>query len=120
MAHALYICNTKQPVRFRLRRHGKTAVHAPDKGGKPQSGTAAEFTLAGGTGYVPVTISGVSGYSGWRLEFERDGAWHELEQGVHGNDYWQTWYDASDGTSELTFNVPSSKAPQKYRLIKKQ
>ena len=85
-----------------------------------QSGTAAEFTLAGGTGYVPVTISGVSGYSGWRLEFERNGAWHELEQGLHGNDYWQTWYDASDGTFELTFNVPSSKAPQKYRLIKKQ
>lgn len=85
-----------------------------------QSGTAAEFTLAGGTGYVPVTISGVSGYSGWRLEFERNGDWYELEQGVHGNDYWQTWYDASDGTFELTFNVPSSKAPQKYRLIKKQ
>lgn len=84
------------------------------------SGVAAEFTVYNGIGYVPVTISGVKGYSGWRLEQKTENGWKELDQEVHGNDYWQAWYDESDGTFELTFNVPTSGADSvgQYRLIK--
>lgn len=83
------------------------------------SGVVAEFELRGGIGYVPITISGVKGYSGWRLEQKVDRQWQTVDQSVHGNDYWQTWYD-TDGTFELTFNVPASgdNFVGQYRLIK--
>lgn len=38
-----------------------------------------------------------------------------------GNDYWQTYYNAQDGSYELTFNVQHSGDPQaeySYRLVK--
>ena len=85
-----------------------------------EDGTVAQFVLTGGIGYVPITITNVQGYSGWRLEQKSGNSWKPLAQGVHGNDYWQA-FGCPDGTYELTFNLP---APSKrngtaeFRLIK--
>ena len=77
---------------------------------------AAEFTIDGGLGYVPITIKGLSRHDGWRLQQMRDGAWQHVDQSVHGNDFWQTRYDGAVGAYELSFNV-HNRGRQMYRLI---
>lgn len=57
--------------------------------------------IAGGIGYVPVTISGLNDYGGFELLV--DGK--PLNQAVHGNDFWQTDYDANQGYWRLTYNL---------------
>ena len=61
----------------------------------------AACDVTGGIGYVPVTFSGLKDYRGFELLV--DG--HRLNQAVHGNDFWQTDYDASQGCWRLTYNV---------------
>ncbi len=34
------------------------------------------------------------------------GRWRKVDQSVHGNDFWQTDYDAASGTWEITYSVP--------------
>ena len=85
-------------------------------------GTAAQFTITKGIGYVPVTIKNVKGFSGWRLQKKVDGSWQAVDQSVHGNDYWQAWYDSQTGTYELTFNVHHNGKNDvgEYRLVKEK
>jgi hypothetical protein len=67
----------------------------------------AEFTIAGGLGYVPVTIAGLSGYRGPVLELhEAGGDWKAVDQADWGKDFWQTDYDAAAGTWQVTYSVP--------------
>lgn len=83
--------------------------------------TAAEITVKGGMGYVPITFTNVKHYSGYRLEQLVNGTWQKVDQSVSGNDYWQAWYDADTCTYELTFNVEHSGDPEtqySYRLVK--
>lgn len=62
----------------------------------------AAFTLTGGLGYVPLTFSNLSSHSGYVLII--DGK--PVNQSVHGNDFWQTDYDPTNGTWSQTYNVP--------------
>ncbi len=83
--------------------------------------TAAEITVKGGMGYVPLTFTNVKHYSGYSLEQWMDGQWQKVDQSVSGNDYWQAWYDSDSCTYELTYNVPHTgdkDAEYRYRLIK--
>ena len=83
--------------------------------------TAAEITVKGGMGYVPLTFTNVKHYSGYSLEQWLDGQWQKVDQSVSGNDYWQAWYDSDSCTYELTYNVPHTgdkDAEYRYRLIK--
>ena len=66
----------------------------------------AEFSVQGGVGYVPITIGGLKHYRGFRLDRCDGGPWTPIDQSVHGNDFWQTDYDAAAGTWRLTYNVP--------------
>lgn len=81
----------------------------------------AAFTLTGGIGYVPVTVTGLNGYSGYRLYKVENGKEVQVDQSTPGqqNDYWQAYYDVATGTYELTFNVDQAggKATE-YRLHK--
>jgi hypothetical protein len=77
---------------------------------------AAEFTMTGGLGYVPVTIKGLSRHDGWRLEQLVDDEWAHVDQAVHGNDYWQTRYDGAVGSYQLTFNL-HNRGEERYRLV---
>ncbi len=89
---------------------------------KQDSGqTAAEITVTGGMGYVPITFSNVKHYSGYRLEQYIDGGWVKVDQSTYGNDFWQTWYDSNTCTYEFTYNIEHSgntQASYRYRLVK--
>ncbi len=61
----------------------------------------AELTLSGGVGYTALTFDGLSDYRGYRLLV--DGV--EVDQSVHGNDYWQTDYNAHTQRWAQTYNV---------------
>lgn len=78
--------------------------------------TAADFTLTGGLGYVPVTITGLARPDGWTLEQQVEGAWVAVDQSVEGNDWWQA-ADHGDGTFSLTFNLPN-RGTERYRLVR--
>jgi len=62
----------------------------------------AEFTIAGGLGYVPITITGLATHRGGR--FTIDGT--PCDQSVHGNDFWQTDFEPETGTWSQTVTVP--------------
>lgn len=62
----------------------------------------AEFALAGGLGYVPMTFTGLASPRGYTLL--QNG--QPVDQSVHGNDFWQADYDPVSRTWQLTFNVP--------------
>ena len=68
-------------------------------------GDKALFSIAGGLGYVPLTISNVKSYRNPELFRKVKGRWHKVDQQVHGNDFWQTDYDAETGTWDITYNV---------------
>lgn len=83
--------------------------------------TAAQFTLTGGLGYVPVSFKGLQSCSGYKLQMKQGGEWVDVDQSVKGNDYWQA-YKAVDGTYTLTYNVKNTKglsfnSTNEYRLI---
>ena len=63
---------------------------------------AAEFTLFGGLGYVPVTFAGLTLPTGHALFVDGQ----PVDQSVHGNDYWQTDYDAANARWSLTYTIP--------------
>jgi hypothetical protein len=77
---------------------------------------AAEITLSGGRGLVPITFRGLNRYDGWQLQAEDGGVWTRVDQSVIGNDYWQTTYNADAETYALTFLVPNVDT-QSYRLV---
>jgi hypothetical protein len=67
----------------------------------------ASFTVIGGLGYVPITISGLSDYRRPILEIREEGGdWKRVDQSVEGNDFWQADYNSTDRTWELTYTVP--------------
>jgi hypothetical protein len=75
---------------------------------------AADLTLAGGTGFVPLTFTGLTRPDGFALAVDGQ----PLDQSVHGNDYWQADHDATDGTWSLTFNVPAPARPVRLTLAR--
>lgn len=82
---------------------------------------AAEITVTGGIGYVPLTFTNLPDPSSYSLEKLENGQWEKIDQSVHGNDYYQAYYDAPFGTYELTFNVEHTGDPSasyQYRLVK--
>jgi hypothetical protein len=60
--------------------------------------------ISGGIGAVPVRFEGLSSL-GFRLYRIVDGLQQELDQAVHGNDYWQTDYDTATRSYRLSFNI---------------
>jgi hypothetical protein len=76
---------------------------------------AAEFSITGGRGYLPVTVHGLARHDGWQLQWFQDGQWIPLDQSVIGNDYWQATYDGQTHTYALTYNV-QNEGTRRYRL----
>jgi lysophospholipase L1-like esterase len=63
---------------------------------------AAEFTLTGGIGYVPITLTGLNSPSGYTLYLDD----RAVNQSIHGNDFWQTDFDAATKSWSQTYNIP--------------
>jgi hypothetical protein len=66
---------------------------------------AAQFTVARGIGYVPVTFTGLSDYRDPRLEELVGTTWVPVNQAVHGKDFWQAEYESHSESWQITFNV---------------
>jgi hypothetical protein len=62
----------------------------------------AEFTLTGGLAYVPITCTGLTSPRGYTV-FVDD---KPLNQSIHGNDFWQTDYDANSERWSRTYCLP--------------
>ncbi|MFC1805349.1 LamG domain-containing protein [Planctomycetota bacterium] len=65
-----------------------------------------EVSIEGGVGVVPIRFEGLrstTDYTIYRLE---GGRRVPLDQSVHGNDFWQTDYDAESGTYKMSFGLP--------------
>lgn len=65
----------------------------------------AHFRIKGGIGYVPVTLKGLSAYRVPKLYVKEGSRWTRIDQSLHGNDYWQTDFNISSGTWEVTYNI---------------
>ncbi|MDX9747538.1 MAG: hypothetical protein RBT57_03460 [Paludibacter sp.] len=65
----------------------------------------AHFSIAGGLGYVPITITNVSTYLHPELYEKRSGSWVKINQSKYGNDFWQTDYNAGTGKWEVTYTI---------------
>lgn len=65
----------------------------------------AKFSIVGGVGYVPITISNLSDYKGFILYRNVDGEKILEDQSVNGHDYWQIDYDSKEGTWSITYNI---------------
>ena len=68
---------------------------------------AAEFSITGGLGYVPVTIKGLGVHDGWELQKLEDGNWEKIDQSVIGKDFWQARFDEHSRTYEVVYNIPN-------------
>ena len=66
---------------------------------------AVSFSVTGGRGYVPLTITNVGSYQSPVLYQKVSGSWQKIDQSVYGNDFWQTDFDASIGKWDITYNV---------------
>ncbi len=65
----------------------------------------ARFSVTGGLGYVPLTICNLTTYRDPKLYLKVKGRWQKVDQQVHGNDFWQTEYNAENETWDITYNV---------------
>ena len=83
----------------------------------PTSPLAAQFSLTGGFGYVPLIFRGLPSHEDWRLERRVGSQWNDLGQEVEGNDYWQATYDPTTASYDLVFNVDNTGTTE-YRLMR--
>ena len=62
--------------------------------------------IEGGSGKVPVRFEGLRSATGYTLYQIIDSVAVVFDQSVHGNDFWQTDYDATTNSYKMTFNLP--------------
>ena len=76
-----------------------------------------DVSIKGGVGFVPIRFAGLTSIKDATLFEVVDGKEIRLDQSVHGNDFWQTDYDAATHTYTLTYNLPlDNKAASTWRL----
>ena len=63
-------------------------------------------TIQGGIGMVPIRFEGLESAKRYRLYQVINGERTEFDQSVHGQDFWQTDFDAASGTYKMSFNLP--------------
>lgn len=62
--------------------------------------------IKGGVGAVPIQFEGLPANQGASLYRVDQGRRIKFDQSVHGNDFWQTDYDAVSKTYTMTYNLP--------------
>lgn len=62
--------------------------------------------IEGGVGIVPIRFEGLTTATGYALLQVTDGKHTKLDQSVHGNDFWQTDFDADTHSYRVSFNLP--------------
>ena len=69
---------------------------------------------------MPVTLTGLHGPKSPKLYELLDGREHQVDQSVHGNDFWQTDFDPASQTYRLTYNLPLDGKPSSTWVLKKE
>ena len=77
----------------------------------------AVFSVKGGIGYLPLTITGLSHYKRPVLLEKTGGDWKPIVQESYGNDYWQVDTNI-DSTYQITYNIKSGDKSMKRRYFK--
>lgn len=77
----------------------------------------AEFTVEGGIGYVPLTLTNINSYKNPKLFWKVNGQWQSINQEIHGNDFWQSEYDTASGTWDITFNINLDSVNDKKQIL---
>ncbi len=73
---------------------------------RSRDGRSARFEVTGGLGYVPITFSGLRSAAPFTLTVEAGGHKTNVDQSVHGNDWYQVTREASSGAWAVTVNLP--------------
>jgi len=47
-----------------------------------------------------------------------NGRWERINQEVHGNDFWQTEYNTTNGTWDITYNINLDSEKDKRQQVK--
>ncbi|MFC1652246.1 hypothetical protein ACFL3F_00860 [Planctomycetota bacterium] len=77
-------------------------------------------TIKGGVGAVPIRFEGLGDNQGYQLYRVADGKRVKFDQSVHGNDFWQTDYDAATGTYKMSFNLPLDELDESQWILSKE
>jgi hypothetical protein len=75
--------------------------------------------IEGGVGTVPIRFEGLTSATGYRLYQLVDGEMVAFDQSVHGNDFWQTDFDAKSSSFKMTFNLPLDKGGSTEWLLRR-
>ncbi len=76
-----------------------------------------EVSIKGGAGYVPIRFHHLKSINGLALFEVTEGKEIQLNQAVHGNDFWQVDFDEADKTYQMTYNLPlDGKRESTWRL----
>lgn len=75
--------------------------------------------ITGGVGFAPIRFENLDSPDYVLYELYR-GKEVLLDQSIHGNDYWQTDYDAASNSYKMTFNLPLDGKPTSSWILKKQ
>ena len=74
---------------------------------------SAEVAWKGGLGYLPATFIGLTKPKGYHLTL--DGKL--VDQSAHGNDFWQTDFDAESRQWRMTFNIHPDNGPARAHTL---
>jgi hypothetical protein len=66
---------------------------------------SAQFSVTRGIGYVPMTFTGLTDYRKPLLEELVGANWVAVNQATVGKDFWQTDYEPTSSSWQITFNV---------------
>ena len=77
-----------------------------------------EVRVEGGVGAVPIRFDGLHAATGYTLYQKQGAELLKVDQSVHGNDFWQTDYDAFSNTWRRTYNVPMDNLPSAVWVLK--
>ena len=97
--------------------HAGTCLHKYPLVIQVSPGQRCDLEITGGAGWVPITFAGLTSYKGYELLQIDDRGRRVIDHSVHGNDFWQTDYDARTDTFSRTYSVPLEKlAGEKGRV----
>lgn len=78
-----------------------------------------EIEISGGVGYVPIRFEGLKSPKDYMIYQVSSGKEIMLDQSVHGNDFWQTDYDAKTQTYKMTFNLSLDDLEKSHWVFKR-
>lgn len=79
-----------------------------------------DVEIVGGVGCVPIRFEGLKSPEAYTLFQIVNGREVKLDQSVHGNDFWQTDYDAASDTYKMTYNLPLDELTTSKWVLKPQ